>query len=447
MLIVAALAIGVGVSVAALGSVFSMLLVGIGALFVGGVILYYHEFAGLLLLALIYPMLEVELRGLPLAKIYALGLLALLVARFAWREIHGRPGPGLDLPVLVPFALLTAAGFASSINSLAPATTIFRVLLQIAIMYVVVVVAYNMITTWAQLRWTLGVMVGISTISALIGWLNYAQGRFQAVSAFYRRVTPPEYLGGTHVALAELLVVAAPLALALALTVRRTWLRALLLLIVGLFAVTTFFTLSRAGWICMALQVPLWVWAFRRQPVVLVGSLVGALGAGALAAGPMIALLNSYLPESSDQVRDFLAELAVQLFMQHPLIGVGFGTFASYNYMVYDRSFDPPLALDAHGMIYKIGAETGLFGLGAAALLLGMIFWRLYLGLRAACHAPRWRPIMYGCIIALFISTVFELSSTRFYSIQYWFPVAVCLAAARLARRDAAQPLAAEPQE
>jgi O-antigen ligase len=427
-----------GALMATLGSFGVILVGGAACAALGTVAIFAKPFLGAIGLAIVYPMIELEYRGLPLPKIYSLALLTLLGLRFLYFESQGRSGQLLRLPLILPFAAVVGAGMLSALNSIDPYITLSRVLLQPAMMYITVLAVYNSITTRKQVQATMAVMIGLGVVSALIGWYNYATGNFQLISANLPRITPPAYLGGTHVIIAALLVVLLPMVLALALVTRRAWLRWLLLGCMGLFILTVMFTLSRAGWICLALQVPVWAWMLRRRPLLLGTAALFVLIATAVAAPAMWGLLTSFVRESSDEARNYLSELALDLFRQHPLIGVGFGTFTSYNGVIFDIYVFPPQPLDAHGMFDKIAAETGLIGLIAVGWLLSAISFRMWLGLRAARRDPAWHMIVFGLGLAFAVSTIFELSSVSFYSLQYWVPVGVALAAARLAFSDSA---------
>lgn len=418
---------------ALLSNMLAYAVVGLTLAVAAAIIFLYKPLFGLLPLVLVYPLIDFELRGLPLAKIYALGLVLLLLVRLLVSVYEGDEREHFYLPLLGPYLVFIAAGLLSAYNSVTPGITIFRVLIQIVVMYVVVLVVFNTLRRRDYALATIGAMIVIGVISALLGWLNYFQGNFQAVSSYFPRVVPPAWLGGTHVSLAELLVVLLPLVLPLALMTRRPWLRLALLGVVGLFAVTTTFTLSRAGWICLAMQIPLWLWVFRRNALVLATTLFGTLVAGVLALGPMQALLSSRIRESSDLTRDYLADLAVALFREHPLVGVGFGTFSTYNRYAFDSTFTPPLALDAHGVLYKVMSEMGLLGLVGLGLIWAAVGLRLLVAHRAARGDRLWQLLVTGCAISMLVSTTFELSSTRFFSMQYWFPIGVYLAVARLA--------------
>jgi O-antigen ligase len=446
MLLVCSLAL-VSVTLALLGTVGATLVLLAAVGLAGMVALVAYPFSGAIVLTILYPMVEFEWRGLPLTKIYALLLLGLLTLRFIVQEARSTVPTQLRFPLLLPFLALIAACLLSALSSTEPVLTVVRVLLQPGMMYVAVVVAYNMITTGRQGMVVLGVMLAMGAISALLGWLNYFQGNFQQVSSFFPRVTPPAYLGGTHVSLASLLTAMAPIALSLAILVRRPWLRLLLIALNGLFAVTVVFTLSRAGWVCLALQLAVWVWLFRRHVWLVILALVGAAGAALVALPLMLELLGSNVRASSDVARDYLSELGLRLFLEQPLLGVGFGMFTSYNHVVFDSSFWPPRALDAHGMLYKVLSETGIVGLLAVGALLVGIGWRLFDAVQKVSYNQRWRLVLLGCLISFAVSTIFELTSTRFYSLQYWFPIGVYLALSRVALSEFATAREQMPEE
>jgi len=89
--------------------------------------------------------------------------------------------------------------------------------------------------------------------------------------------------------------------------------------------------------------------------------------------------------DTSGHVRLYLWQEAIHMFMQSPLLGVGFGQFALHHLELqplYQPSFVSGLYNNAHNVVMQLAAETGATGL--LALLLGVGVW-VY-GLR---HAER----------------------------------------------------------
>lgn len=391
-----------------------------------------HFFLGAgFVLALIYPLTEFDLLGLPVTKVF---LVKIFCSLLCWRVALS--SNKFYLPILPSFLSLIAAGILSGINSLNPNITLLRVFLQIIIAYIAITVVYNLCDNLSKCKFILISMIIIGVICAILGWNNYFKGNFQAVSLFFPRVTPPAWLGGTHVSLAGLMVVLLPFVCAWLFIEQSRQIKILLGFIASLFVVTCLFTLSRIGWACLLLQALIWLWVFRRNVWLLLLSISSLLIMIFAAFSPFQELLNSRIRDSSDMARDYLAELAIRLFLQHPLLGVGFGTFTEYNNVIFDSSFNPPRALDAHGTMYKVISETGLLGLVAVCLVWISIMYRLLHAFYKAKFFTEHRIFLLGCIISFIINTLFEMFSTRFYSLQYWFPIGWSLAMANVIVAD-----------
>lgn len=388
-------------------------------------------FVSLLFLALIYPFIELDIFGLPLAKLYVF-LQFLLIIFF--KVVIARKD--FYLPFLLPFSLLVAASVISAINSINPFTTLFRVFLQIIIFYIAILVVYNTCDTVAKCYSVLCCMILSGVFSAISGWLNYFQGNFQSVSLFFPRVTPHPWLGGTHVSLAGLMVVLLPLVCACLLIVRSRAQKMILGAIASLFTITCLFTLSRAGWALLILQTLLWLWWFRRNLWVFGGTIICSFVFIYISLPSFQTLLDSTVRESSDVARDYLEKLSIELFLRHPFVGIGFGMFTEYNNVVFDSSYYPPKALDAHGVIYKTISETGLTGLFSVILIWFFVSFRLITVYITTKIDRNFRIIMLGCIVSFLMNTIFEMTSTRFYSMQYWFPIGWYLAMSSTIRKD-----------
>src|SRR5690606_20232028 len=130
------------------------------------IIFLYKPLFGLLPLVLVYPLIDFELRGLPLAKIYALGLVLLLLVRLLVSVYEGDEREHFYQPLLGQYLGFIAAGLLSAYNSVTPGITIFRVLIQIVVMYVVVLVVFNTLRRRDYALATIGAMIVIGVISA-----------------------------------------------------------------------------------------------------------------------------------------------------------------------------------------------------------------------------------------------------------------------------------------
>jgi O-antigen ligase len=241
-------------------------------------------------------------------------------------------------------------------------------------------------------------------------------------------------LGGNHHALAELMVLVAPLALVLAERVVSQRCRFALRCTAGLFWLVAVLTFARAAWLVVALQVSLagvFLWRdwLRRHLrtltwVVLLASplLIYML---ALSFGPLVA--------QSTSARSLLLDVAWSLFRDHPLVGVGAGTFPERLSHIWAFTVEFGASQDAHGLWQKVAAETGLFGLIAIAVTL----WSL-----ATLITREWQRLTqqderawFSCLcLSVVGSLTYQIFSTSLWSTRVWLSVGLFCAGMRLLR-------------
>ncbi|MEK7281729.1 MAG: O-antigen ligase family protein, partial [Chloroflexota bacterium] len=126
-----------------------------------------------------------------------------------------------------------------------------------------------------------------------------------------------------------------------------------------------------------------------------------ALLAGLLSAG----LVSSFVDPSVDSVPDFQAflqgrltqeaiyrelprlqiwQIALDLFREHPLIGVGLGNFPLYA----AARLQLPVLVSAHGLFQATLAETGLIGFFSLLAILVVFYWQMRQALRQFRASP-----------------------------------------------------------
>ena len=200
---------------------------------------------------------------------------------------------------------------------------------------------------------------------------------------------------------ATLVPLAALLGLQLAGAARRPlWLGALALELAGLWS-----TFARAAWIAAAALAgvaAILALSTRERRRVLLG-----LGAAAAAVALLFALAPgartwglAALDPSANRDRLFLWARAAQIALDHPLHGVGFGSYHLILGPYYDRldaAF--PMRTWAHDMPLSLLCETGPFGLFAYA-------WLIVAGLSLAGSAKAPQPIARGLALGAALATL-----------------------------------------
>ncbi|MCR4278457.1 MAG: O-antigen ligase family protein [bacterium] len=289
----------------------------------------------------------------------------------------------------------------------------------------------NLIRSKRRLIAVLRVLSAVGTIGALNGLISLFF--VDASSQFIRRAHPlPLFgvpiLGDNHNLLAELMVVTVMLTIALVYLTPKGRLRNLLVGSAVLQFAIGLLTFSRTGWICFSLQALfLAVIEFRdvlkkytRHIVILILLMVPF-------AGYMVSLSFSRVATSSNDTRMALAEIAWEVFRSSPIVGAGAGTFVGFvsSAQVFRIEFGDPL--DSHGILQKLGAETGIIGLLAFAILV-IVFFRIMLKRIHSLEHKDVRRITVLLTSAVLGSFVYQLFNTNYWTGKMWLPVGIALA-------------------
>ena len=139
---------------------------------------------------------------------------------------------------------------------------------------------------------------------------------------------------------------------------------------VGLSLPALYLTQSRGAWVAIAVMVTLLVTAsatpLLRAPVAIVG-IIAAIGAAMFVPG-VAARLQDY--DASLYSRLDLWNVFWSLFITHPALGVGYGSFGVYYARAMDIVILPGTSLlHAHDFYLQLLAETGVVGFAAAIVL------------------------------------------------------------------------------
>ncbi|MFT3756169.1 MAG: O-antigen ligase family protein [Pseudoxanthomonas sp.] len=198
-------------------------------------------------------------------------------------------------------------------------------------------------------------MHGVQQASSGVGWTGQTMvedGRIQYVGIF----SDPNDLG-------MLFVISLPMAIYLGsrggfLGLRRLfWFCGCLLLAYGIYL-----TNSRGSFLAVVAMTAVYIWIQR-----------GVIWAAMLGAGAMVVLrmMPSRLDELNVQESSASGRIdawyeGMQMFIAHPVLGVGAGQFTEYHY------------LTAHNSIILVLAETGIIGFALWFAFVGCGFWMMY---------------------------------------------------------------------
>jgi hypothetical protein len=222
-------------------------------------------------------------------------------------------------------------------------------------------------------------------------------------------------------------------------------------------------TFSRGAFIILVFLLPLMLaWRFIRPRRIL------------LALGVIVVLLGVALPEYFDQVESitglssvFSSEdedirsldgslrgryaqmmAAMNVFMEHPLTGVGPGQFSKYYSRRYGNEIGTKFLRSdrrAHNLYVEIAADMGLFGLVCFMSVVVLILHRLW---RVRQSLAQSRPDLARLATALILSILAYLGSAAFLSLAYqrfyWFLLALAGAALQVVAAEASRGVAPE---
>lgn len=374
-----------------------------------------------------------------IAAVGLMSMLILLLHEGRWTQAWKR------LPFVYSYAALVGAHLVSAFSAARPdpLAVIKFSLRPVAFSYVAyVALPVLLLRSWQKVRQAFGLFVIGASLFALQGlaslvvnerWQIGIAHRARPLSVF--GVYP---IGANHNVLAEWLVVAAPFALALAAWTHdralRRWLSAAAVLCYGV-ALLTF---ARSAWIVMVVQSMVLFATVWRPALVRVWKVVRR-GAWVLFA-PLVAYMGWFSLRaevaSSTDARAMLTGIAWQWFTLHPLVGAGAGTFVSRVDATWSYRLLFGGAMDAHGVVQKLLAETGLIGI-TAYLLVSVVIARLaVMAVRRMGWVHRMGEGLVFAAVGMMGAWVYQLFNTTYWSAKLWLPIGLFFAAANLCRRS-----------
>lgn len=388
---------------------------------------------------------------LGLAEIVFFFLLAIWIVKMLWNwRRRNDPQWSPRFPLLASYGSLFLAHVVSVWSPLAPDPSLvikyaFRPVLFDYLAFVALPV--NLIRSHRRLSATLGVVATVGTIAAVNGLISVffpsGSGSFFG-SAHPLAIFGVSALGENHNELAEILVFSAPATLALSWLVRSSVSKRLLFAAAAFQFLIGLMTFTRTAWIVYAIEVAFLLATIWRTSVqTYIREVAIALLLLLPLGGAMIAYSVSQTATSSNSTRLMLTQIAFELFRSSPWLGAGAGSFVDRvgSTQVFLLEYGEPL--DSHGIIQKIGAETGILGLLALAFVIvhiGRIAWS---GARRIRNGPYWGA--YALLIAGTMGALaYQIFNTDYWTGKMWLPVGILLAATSVFRESV---LKGEPRD
>lgn len=429
-------------------------LIGILAVFL--IFLFFFKFidVGIYLIALFYPLIYFQLWIGRDINVPYVDLLAMFVF-VAWvaRSIFLPPYGGLTLikkwakgeakltfenfPGILFFVLFIFASCLSLINAENLLYSIKYILRPLTFFYLMfVIVPYNVINSRKILFRVFWILYFLGLFVAGMGFWSILTSE---VPGLLRRAVPVaifgvSILGTNHNLIAEVLISVIPVAFILIWEVKEFIVKKFLILGLLFMIIINLLTFSRTGWIALALELGLLVIIKYRKNIKNIAQLGAVLF---LIVSPVLVymylFMTSEIVRISNLNRIALTKIAIETFGKHPIVGAGAGTFveqvARDKWYIID--FGEPS--EAHGVVQKLLAESGILGFATFFALLGYVMWILIRAYRRLETDSSWKYIILALILSSFGSIVFQLFNTSYFVSKLWFPLGIALAAARLA--------------
>lgn len=285
--------------------------------------------------------------------------------------------------------------------------------------------------------------VGIA--GAIMGLVSLGLGLWE-VAGFTRAVPFAIFgwapFGYQHILLAEVLTISLPIAFFFyvrAEHAEKKWWGIGTLLILA----AAILTLSRAALLTIAVEVLLLLYIFREHiPWANLyqkyKGTVSALGVGlvVLLSYAAFFILTNPTVVSSSEARSYMTDISVHLFLEHPFIGQGAGSYVQRLSEVHVFRTEFGDALEAHGIIQKLISEQGMFGLITFGLFMAYILYRLIQRYQHDHFTLEARLFSLLGVFLVLSPLVFQLFNTQYYSSKMWIPIMLAMAQFTLYREE-----------
>lgn len=362
--------------------------------------------------------------------------------------------------VFIAMLLLLAVMAASSIGALDPVVAVDKIIKFAIEGLFIYLLLLNVLRSEADLRqalWTLLIAAGF--ISAIVAhqeatknfadiYWGFAQreAEFKVGGAWRDRAAGP--LGDPNY-FAQSLLIPLPIAVAMLWTERTWWQRLILLLIIGLLVAANGATYSRGGSLGLIFVLGLIVLLQRVKPAYIIGGglglflLIGAAAPDYFERVRSIGAARDITSESGTDDKAIAGRLgenvaAWNVFIDHPLLGVGPDNFSKY-YMAYADEAGMLLHAEerpAHNLYLQVAADTGLPGLltylTVMALSLAQLG-RIYLRLRD--KRPTLVHLSAGLLVSILGYMFTGVLLTLAYERYFWSLLALAGVAIMIGQR------------
>jgi O-antigen ligase len=250
---------------------------------------------------------------------------------------------------------------------------------------------------------------------------------------------------------ASYLILAVPLAYSLMLAEEKRWLQLLFLSALASLFFAVMLTVSRSAMALLLVVIIIYTFYMFRKltgikkffSIVLLATLLSGVGWMVFTETgrktvDVIALVHRVQSalsgrDTSFAQRQTILEVGGRMILEHPLIGVGFGTFEEIFNNYQRGNLSTFGARSAHNTPLRMLAETGIIGFFAGSIFILSLFRYLYQGLQTA-GSIYWKTTLFGLIVTMVSLLLSSLALDQLCDPPFWVVTALALVTATLAR-------------
>lgn len=343
----------------------------------------------------------------------------------------------LKWPLFFPFFLFFIANLVSTVLSNNPIASLYYFLRWPFFLYFAYIfVPFNIIKDVKTLKKTI-VFIFLSTMAVLVsGYLSLYgqdwQNNFFRVKSLYLFNSYP--FGENHNLIAEYLNIGVFFVLVIREFIKDIRQKRIIDIIFALTAVGIIMTFSRTGWIILILQLAIYLFYKTKNDKKEKMGVVMIILFASVILSPLIWKMSVLQDNntSSTENRLLLTEISLNAFQEKPLFGQGSGEFI--NLVDSNIRFKAKYgeAIDSHGVVQKILAENGLFGLAAWFLIIVYLLKFCFLAVKKYYPKVKWvLPFALAALGGIF----FQFLNTSYYKGKVWFPLILFMLAIKFSEQ------------
>jgi len=288
-----------------------------------------------------------------------------------------------------------------------------------------------------QLLKVLNIWFGVGIVVSLYGLSSL----FFATQSGWLRVTPYSLfgfapLGFNHNQIAEVLVAIAPIAVFLSRVFPHK--RKMYMWGASLIVSTALLTFSRAAWLTLILQAIVGGYIYKEKTKEWIHKRAGwfVFGAAMIAcvSGLMFIFLQSGTVQSSTTARLETTRAVMFYFEKSPFIGYGPGMYLRLVGTTWAlvQEFGEPL--DAHGIVQKLLAETGLVGVILISSFFGICLFKIFKAEKNSFGFDKY--LFTTMLLSAGGAVFFQLFNTSYFSGVMWMPIGVSMSAIMMKHKE-----------